>query len=328
MHNRTGSWRTITAVLAMAVLVPACTAKTTQTPVEVNRVNHRKFDNAVEIKSEQTRAVVVPQCAGRLSVLDFGGGNVLFSDPKIDGNILKPADGWAPWDGNATDIASTDGKSQWKQLWLHAWPEVNVGERNVEIASETNPQINLSAVKRYALAGDGKSLQYSYTLVPHGNVESGWTIWERALMVGDYAVAPLSSGGPSEKGYIVRDNAKVDPADRLESRDGFLIVRPGVRKGVGIAARLRSGWMALVRGDHVLLMQYPIEPAGNYPHFNGANAVFYIAADKVEMEPMSAEHTFADGESYTFPQTWSWLAIPQNVDGNDPVAVGRWLADR
>ena len=88
----------------------------------VATIGHRGLEGCVELRAGDTRVVVAPPWAGRLSVLDFGWGNVLARDPKVDGKVLAPEAAWAPWDGNATDILRSDGRHQWPRLWLHPWP--------------------------------------------------------------------------------------------------------------------------------------------------------------------------------------------------------------
>ncbi len=303
-------------------------------------IAHRGLEGAVEISAGPTRLVVVPQWAGRISVLDFGQGNVLWQDPSIDGKVLPAADAWGPWDGNATDLMSADGRRQWIGLWLHPYPKVvphyQRGERSpqlsgVEVSSAVNAETGLSISKRYELSADGRTLRYSVTVSAQKPASGGWTVWERALVPATtYAVAPLdkSHPGPGPEGYAVHEGATVRPADRLSVHDGFLVVRGGTGAGVGVAARLRNGWIACVYGRHVLLISYPLDPAGKYPHMGGANAFFWLAPENLEIEPMSPQVSIGPEAPYTFAQVWRWLTLPESVSADDPAAVGRWISQQ
>jgi len=291
-------------------------------------VAQRGIEHCVEIKAGHTRLVVVPAWAGRISVLDFGAGNVLWSDPKLDGKVLKPDVGWAPWDGNATDIFRSDGKHQWPGLWLHPWPKVKPLANGVEVSSGVGAEARLSARRVYRLSPDGRMLAYNYVIGCEGGPETGWTIWERALVPsGGYALAPVVKGEASPNGWAVRDNATVEPADRAVTCGDFLVMRAGTKKGVGLAARLRAGWIASVRGGHALLMTFELAKDGKarYPHCNGAQAAFWLAPEQIELEPMSCEVALRPNLSMSFTQVWHWLDLPESLDPNDAEAVGKWL---
>jgi len=297
--------------------------------VQVSVVTHRKIDNCVEVKAGTTRLVVVPAWAGRISVLDFGAGNVLWSDPKLDGRLVKPAEGWAPWDGNATDILRSDGKSQWKGLWIHPWPKVRRLPDGVEVESEVSPETQLSARRTYRLSPDGTRLSYSFTITCHGGTAAGWTIWERALLPPDgYVVAPIAREGAFPEGWKLREGASVEPADRVTRLGDFLVLRAGTVKGTGLAARLRAGWAAHVVGNHALLDVFPLSKDGRYPHQGGAQAFFWVDKDKLELEPLSSEAVLSPGQSLTFTELWHWLELPAGVEPSDPEAAGRWLDGR
>ena len=221
---------------AVPTTMPASVPALGASNVKVTTVTHRGIENCFELSAGQTKVVVVPAWAGRISLLDFGAGNVLAVDPAVDGKVLKAADGWAPWDGNATDIVATqkidNNDRQWKSLWLHPYPKVKATPTGVEMTSEVNPTTNLSVTKSYALAGDGKSLSYDCTITSHGGEARGWTVWERALVpIGGYTIAPLAKGGAYPQGWKTRDNTTVDPADRVQMAGDFVVMAPARPRG-------------------------------------------------------------------------------------------------
>lgn len=296
--------------------------------VRVSLIEHRGFEDCVELAAGAARVVVVPQWAGRLSVADFGGGNVLKSDPRIDGRMLGDDVPWMPWDGNATDLMrGSDRRSQWPPLWLHPYEVVQLGDDFVELRSRPGADTGLRVSKRYELAGDGRSLRYTVTITRiDGDEAEGWTIWERALMpVQRYALAPLRRAGMFPDGYATRDGGAVDPADRVSVAGDYLAMRPGTTQGAGLAVQLAAGWLAAVNRDGVLLMTFPIEPAGDYPHYDGATAIPWIGADVIEMEPVAPQARLRQGESASFTQVWRWLTPPASIDLSQPAAVGRWV---
>lgn len=296
--------------------------------VRVAYVEHRGFADCVELTAGPTRVVVVPQWAGRLSVVDFGGGNVLKTDPRIDGRALAADVPWMPWDGNATDLMrGSDRRSQWPGLWLHPYQVVQLGGDFIELRSRPSADTGLQVSKRYELAGDGLSLRYTVKITRlDGDAAEGWTIWERALMpVGRYALAPLRRGGAFPEGYTTRDGGTVAPADRVTVAGDYLVMRPGTTQGAGLAVQLAAGWLAAVADGGVLAMTFPLEPTGPYPHYDAATAIPWIGPDVIEMEPVAPQMHLKRGESASFTQVWRWLTPPSNLDLTQPAAVGRWI---
>ncbi len=300
---------------------------------QVQRIEHRGFAGCVELAQGSTRVVIVPQWAGRLSMLDFGGGNLLKHNPMIDGRALAADVPWMPWDGNATDLMrQSDGRSQWPSLWLHPYEVVEAGPGGVALRSQPSVETGLVVDKRYELIDDGKALRYTVTITRvSGDPAEGWTIWERALMpVQQYALAPLKRGKLAD-GYATRDGGVIDPPDRVTVAGGegqYLVMRKGTKEGAGLAIHLAHGWLAAVWGQGVLAMTFPIDEKGTYPHFNGATAIPWIGPDVIEMEPVGPLVHLKEGESASFTQVWRWLPLPEEVDGNDPAAVGRWVDER
>lgn len=330
--------------------LPAATAPAADIPsdfVKVTPVTHRKIDKCLQLSAGKTRLIVMPAWAGRISVLDFGTGNVLFTDPAVDGKIVKPQDNWGPWDGNATDIfklvnaQKNERKNQFAGLWLHPWNTVSLmnepastlpssaptdqGGTRVEIASEVSRDAGLSARRAYTLWPDGTKLRYEYTITNRSGKTDSWTICERALVPATgYVILPIAKGGAFPEGFAARDNTKVEPADRAVVQGEFLVLRAGTTTGAGFAARLRAGWIGVVRDGHVLLMTYPIAKDGKYPYYNGANVMPWLNKNNIELEPLSPEVTLDNGKSYTFTQVWHWLAIPQTINADDAAVVGQW----
>lgn len=341
--------------LSLLAGAPSPAAEETPTALKIQAVTHRQIEGCLEMTLGKARLIVVPAWAGRISLLDFGGGNVLWNDPKVDGKVLPANEAWGPWDSSATDIATMVGqepKGQWKGLWLHPWKTIRVPglpqftaepgtkanlsvtrtcargapPERIEIAGETSPETHLSARRAYALAADGQSLIYTYTITSHGGDARGWTIRERALVPGGgYAIAPLRRGGAFPEGWAARDKTPVEPPELAKAAGDFLVLRAGAAKGVGLAARLRAGWLANVRGGRALVMTWPIAQDGKYPAYGGANALLSIAAEHLELGPLSAEMTLEEGQSAAFTQVWRWLSLPPDVREDDPQAVGQWI---
>jgi len=318
-------------LLAAAVCISACTAAATYPAPEVEKMDkHRGIAGAVQVSIGKARMVIVPAWAGRLSLLDFGWGNVLHNDPKVDGKVLKSDQAWGPWDGNATDVVrgvvGKGSKNQFKGLWLHPWPKVSTpGGGSVEIASDVSRNAGLSAKRSYRLLCDGACLQYDFTITNEGGQAAKWTIWERAMVkAGDYTIAPAAKEGAYPEGWKVRDQTRSIPADNAKTVGDFIVFKAGL-KGAGMAARLRDGWIATVYGRNVFLMTWKLDPRGSYPHYDGANAVFWIARDFIEIEPLSPTVKLAKGKSLSFRQIWRGLELPDGLDPGDVRAVGKWL---
>lgn len=330
--------------IALAVGCTGTQGTTKRGGVQVGTIEHRGFEGCVELAAGATRLVVVPQWAGRLSVVDFGSGNLLKHHAAIDGKALSSDVPWMPWDGNATDLMREgDGRSQWPPLWLHPYEMVETGPDSVTLESGPSAETGLRVRKTYVLDPSGTALTYTITITRvSGDAGEGWTVWERALMpVERYALAPLKRGGAFPEGFKPRDGGVVEPADRVSVAGDYLVMRKGTEKGAGLAVQLSAGWLAAVSDAGVLAMTFPIRDGRSaqeaqeaqeaqaaqaaYPHFEGATAIPWLGSDVIEMEPVGPLVHLQEGESASFTQVWHWLPLPADVDVNHPATVGAWV---
>lgn len=331
--------RLLAAALTVVVGPLGCTrlqaappAATKPAATNVQTSEFRAMADCIEMSQGRTSVVIVPAWAGRVGKLDFGAGNLVLNNPKVDGQILKPEIGWGLWDGNATDLVQrADGKTknQWKGLWLHPYPTVRRSDGVVELQSVASDEARLQVTKRYELLDGGRALRYDCRIKSTADAPANWTVWERLLVPGEpgsYAICPVKSGEAYQDGYIVRDNTKVEPPEHVTRKGDYLVIKPGLKQGAGLAAQLERNWMASINGRRVLLMTYRTGSARTqYPHYDGANAIFWIAPDAIELEPLSAEVTLQPGHSFTFTQVWYGLEMPAEIDPADYKAVGQWL---
>jgi hypothetical protein len=295
-------------------------------PRGVTTIEHRGLEGAVGVTAGPAKLVVVPAWAGRMSVLDFGGGNVLWQDGGVDGKTLAADVPWMPWDGNATDLVRADGGMQWLELWLRPYPQVRLIEYGVELQSGPDGKAQLTATKRYELSADGRQMTYTATATNVGQEPAGWTVWERAqMLVPRYLIAPLDTRGPISGGWRLRSAAKEAPPALVQTHGDYLVLRPGSKEGVGLSVRLRAGWVGVVHEDGVVLIQYPIDGGGEYAHFGGGNFMPWIGERAIEVEPVSPQKMLKNGESVSLVQTWRWLELPKGVDVSNPQAVGAWV---
>lgn len=321
-------WGAVVALLAGGC---AMADESSSPGVSVARVDHRGLGECVELRAGSARVVVVPSWAGRLSVVNFGGGNVLHRNAAVDGRVLPADQGWGPWDGNATDVVrgvGKESKNQFKGLWLHPWSVVETSANQVRLASADGLPAGVRAERSYCLSADGSRLKQTYRITAEEGGDRPWTVWERAVVPADrYVLAPAMPARGFGDGYKTRDGQAIEPR-HARTVGEFVQLRAGRPKGRGLAAHLRQGWLAAVRGRDVLLVTWPLDPAGRYPHEGGAHAVFWVADEFIEIEPLSPSRPLARGQSLALEQVWHHLEVPESVDADDPRAVGRWIEGR
>ncbi len=300
--------------------------------VHADRVDHREFADCPRLRAGSTELIVVPQWAGRISRLDFGSGNVLHTNPRIDGKVLAADQGWMRWDGNATDIVRADGKHQWPGLWLHPWPDHEMTDAGiVRIISADAAEAGLQAKRSYRLTADGRMLHYTFAITRTADDQQAWTVWERAVVPAKgYILAPLNAGAePWSRGWKPRDEATAASLhDHVQTQEDLLILRGQTARGMGVAARLAEGWIAHVTDSGVFVITWPLSPQGNYVHDDGANAVFWLAADFVELEPLSPQISLKPGQNYEFQQTWHWYDDPPTDATANPQGMAQWIRER
>ncbi|MCC7145038.1 MAG: hypothetical protein IT443_01185 [Phycisphaeraceae bacterium] len=322
-------WSQLAIIVAVTVMSAGAVGS------EETIMTHRGFDGCVQLQVADTQVVAIPAWAGRLSVVDFGAGNILRQDPNLDGKQLPSDVPWMPWDGNATDIKRTsDGRNQWPGLWLHPWQVVESSPRSVKMQSPENQDLGLSASKHYELSADGKKLTYTFAVQRvSGDEQAGWTVTERAMMPlkGGYLIVKAKKSPAFPAGWKNRDGTTVEPADRLTAVGDYLVLRPGTQKGAGLEINLQSGWIGIVTADRdgqpagVMLLRFPLSKDGPYPHYDASHFVPWIAPDFIEVEPVSPEFKLKVGEQYQFTQEWQWLGVPKIDDPADPQKVAQWI---
>ena len=90
-----------------------------------------------------------------------------------------------------------------------------------------------------------------------------------------------------------------------------------------MAAKLSQGWIASVREGHALVMTYLLDARGKYPQYDGANAIFWVDKERIEVEPLSPEYTLKDGQSATFKQSLGVADDPRWRPGRRPAGCRR-----
>ncbi len=289
---------------------------------------HRGIPRCVEVTGGEIRFVVVPTWAGRLSLLDFGQGNVLFNNPKVDGKRLSMGQSWGVWDGNATDVVLGTGEgslNQFSGIWLHPWSIIEQLNDGIRIAGGYNSQAGLSAERIYQLDKKRQTLQYTYRITAEKTGNEPWTVRERCVFPGDATVfAPLDQSDPKAN----RKHASENKTSKLTSTniiEDMLVLQCNPAGGISLAATLREGWIAVLQGRSVMLMQFKIIPNGSYLHEDGVHAFFWLAPNYIEVEPLSPTVSLPSKQSLSFKQIWSHRLVPNEIDSADITAVGQWL---
>lgn len=294
-------------------------------------IEYRKYPGAWRLKAGDCEAVVIPEAGARIAFWGRGG-RCLSQVAPVEGKVLKPNEGWGPWDGAQQDMKVRKGDkvlSQLRPLFLHAYeggadPDSPAA---VKLVSGKCDALDAKETKRFSMAADG-TLRIERRLDTQLEEPFGVTFWARSLFKsGGTVLMPLAPAGKSAypSRWRTRENPDKEPQQSpgAEAVGDCLRVRdlPKDMKSAHVYTDSKEGWLAYVVGDEVQVARYPIEEKGTYPHEGGATGVVFYALDRTELEPFSAEQKASKGTPAAYWEEWTILKLEGKPDPATPEGV-------
>jgi hypothetical protein len=182
--------------------------------------------------------------------------------------------------------------------------------------------------KEFALDAREPALTIRRRLTNISDRPARWAFWERTLLpagaVGVACVNPRSAFGPAGWARNVKGTYQLgQPEDGNPSQaSGVLMVRTK-GKGGGVALDTRMGRTGAIVGTLLFRVDFPIQEGKEYPWGKGLNCAFFCAADRLEVEPVSAYHDLKPGESAEWTVTWRLAEFPAAAGGEADDATAR-----
>jgi len=287
-------------------------------------VRYRGWDGCRVLRNKLARVVIVPAAGARVAEFSQRGRNVLLVDPKLNGRVAKPGQSWTPWDGSQPDTLSPGGGSQLADVWLGRYKVTATTARSVTCVSRDNARAGIRQEKRFVLDASSCELTIRRRITNISKTAARWAFWERTLVPGgSIGAAPVSAGSAFRPaGWAVRRKGAYVAGDPKAANPsvagGCLLVRTS-GKGTAVALDASAGWAAAVVGGLLFRVGYTVYPGRDYPWGSGLNQAFYLAADRLEIEPVSPFFDVAPGSSAEWVVTWR-LAVFGQVP-SDPAAL-------
>lgn len=278
----------------------------------------RGWQDCYRLANGETEVVIVPAAGARVAVFAWKGKNVLHGIKEVDGKVLKEGENWMPWDGSAPDTVAPEGGSQLEHIWLGKYSVSEASALRLKCASKENRKAGIRMEKEFSLDAEKPLLTIKRTITNLSDKASTWSFWERTLVPGGgMAVAPVNpKSAYAPAGWASREKEKTDPPiekyrygpgkqiqENPQVVDGVLLLR-SVGDGTGIGLDADQGWTGAIVGDIFFGITFPVWGDKPHPWGKGINNVFYYAADRFELEPVSPYLQIGPGEKADWEIQW------------------------
>jgi hypothetical protein len=289
----------------------------------------RGWQGCYRLANGETEVVIVPAAGARVVVFAWKGKNVLYVDGAVDGKKLKEGENWMPWDGSAPDTVSPTGGSQLEHIWLGEYAVSEAAALRLKCVSKDNRKAGLRMEKEFVLDPEKPMLTIKRTITNLSDKPAAWSFWERTLVPGGgVAVAPVNPRSAyAPVGWASREKEKAEPPiekyrygpgtplqGNPEIADGLLLVR-SAGDGAGVGLDGDQGWTGAVVGDLFFSIAFPVWADKTHPWGKGINNVFYFAANRFELEPVSPYLQIGPGEKAAWEIQWrlsSFGKVPED----------------
>lgn len=218
----------------------------------------------VALQREGLTATFAPTRGGRLLSLRLGDEELLWQNPALIGEDLRPVTPVTTWprgDGGMGTWANVGGSKTWPapQGWSSPdewagppdpvldsgeWDVVERSATAVTLASAADHRTGLRLRRSFELLGGGR-IHQSIVMTNLGSSTTFWAPWEVCQVRTDDGGAILVEGADSvdevDLGLWEGDVASSPVPDGLRLPVGTAVAKRGFRSGNGVAYRRRSG---------------------------------------------------------------------------------------
>lgn len=218
----------------------------------------------VALQREGLMATFAPTRGGRLLSLRLGDEELLWQNPALLGDDLRPLTRLAAWprgDGGMGTWANVGGSKTWPapQGWSSPdewpgppdpvldsgeWDVVELSATAVTLASAADRRTGLRLRRSFELLGGGR-IHQSIAMTNAGSATTSWAPWEVCQVRTDDGGAILVEGADAvdevDLGLWEGAVASSSVADGLRLPVGTAVAKRGFRSGRGVAYRRRSG---------------------------------------------------------------------------------------
>ena len=319
--------------------------------VQVQKVEYKGWENAVEISNADAKLVVVPQI-GRIMHYSFKDGkNILWSDPVNNGKVLpkgepfKDADGQYAWTNFGGDKVWPNQQSEFAAINCYGWPPdpaFDGGKHKVElladgvvITSPVSAYNGARSIREIRLSAQGTRVQINQKIekvkkASKPEVEPlRYTIWNvTQIKPPEQTLYPLNPHSHFDLRYFPFGFAEGAAMRNFTIKGDIGIFVPDLEESQKTGAD-SDRWLAGIVGDVVMAEFFRRDGTQRYPD-NGLSAEVYTCPDYTELELLSPWVYLQVGQVLEHPIAWELKKLPAKA--KTPEARRRaaleWLADK
>lgn len=284
------------------------------------------FEQAIELKSGDARAVLCPQVGGRVLEFSVSGHDSMWLDPKE--KEWKPGQPGAASAGRF-DFGPELTTASHPKLWAGAWTgEVLSGGARARLISQKDEATGVQLARTFELtheAGKPARLECTQTIMNVGSEVREYCHWGRSFSPGNgICLIPLQGKSRFPSKYAMYEDSAIinvrNQDDRIRERDGFLeLLAPPRKPKLGFDSQ--AGWLAYLVPSNVLFVKrFKVDPNAVYNEAAGLTlSVWYPEGARIELEPIGPRAVLKPGEVSSFTETWfvtphAFPATGQQVD--------------
>ncbi len=322
--------------------VYSCALKSNNTSkaksVQIGQINYNGWSNAIELKNDSVRLVVVPE-VGR--ILHYGyihQDNLLYVNHELEGIQLREGKAYVENDkktapnigGDRLLVNSEPYYEQVTGLWNLSDYWINASPYTFEILSNgvvlESPVSRLQGVKvkrviKLAPSGSKVTIEQSVHKIAKAEKASvdsiPLTLWSLTkIRPPKSSFLPLDPNSIFREGYMVPDwkDAENLAANNVIVENNLLKLMP-IEQGSQKVGADATGWVAGLIDDVLMIERFPVVPNANYPD-GGTSATLFSNKDFTELECLSPEKVLSIGDSLCHTITWELHEIDNdNVMG-------------
>lgn len=291
----------------------------------VSRIHYRDWCDSYRIANKQAHIVIVPRVGARLAEISLNGRNMLFEDYTVNGFDIEIGGvktgnvEWAPWDGCQPDLFNPSRGHQCDQLWISPYTLVEQGPYTLTFQSAVSAKHKAQVIKRFTLDQEAPRLAFEYSVTNTDKTARKWACYYRIMCkTPSFVLFPAKPGGKYRQGYLF--NPRSDKRDKkvqeecVQVRNGVVAIAPHdlLSDTSGqVSSDTDAGWIAVVRNNLVLIVQYDAYPDKEY--VGGHTVSVWWEAERAVLEPRGPYVPLKPGQSAACNTTWTLVRLKQHV---------------
>jgi hypothetical protein len=251
---------------------------------------------AEELSNQWVTLEVVPQIGGRLIQVSLGGHDLLYVNPKLQGQVIAPGTRGGEHNYGGDKIWPLPEGNQDEQHWSGAGGHLDGGPFTLQVLSRgpstckvrltgpVNDEIGQRYIREISITPDTPVISFHVIMQNTSGYPQTWseqTITEYAtsepagtenLNANFWGITELNPTSAYPKGYHVRTGSEDNPA--FVVKDGLLRVHwNDIMQEVWVDSP--TGWLAAVNGEtgYTVVERHDLDPLHEYP--GKASIIFY-----------------------------------------------------